>query len=104
VKKTTEYAVELDLNVRYRVRHEIERDQVLRYVVQLEVKEGQKWHPVRRGDSAHGQAHWHVFHQHKRAERIALGIDFNEALTQAKQVIKNHWEEFVKQWQGEGHK
>ena len=91
----------LDVNVRYRVRHEIERDEVLRYVVQLEVKEAQKWHPVRRSDSAHGQAHWHIFHRRKKAERIVLGVDFNEALTQAKQAIKNYWEEFVKQWQNE---
>ena len=98
MKQTTEYTVELDLNVRYRVRHEIERGKVLRYVVQLEVEEAGSWHPVRRSDSAHGQAHWHVFHRHKKADRTALGMDFNDALTQAEEAVKNHWEEFVKQW------
>jgi hypothetical protein len=93
--------VELSANVRYRVRQEIERNRVLSYVVQLEVKELSRWIPIRRSDSAHGQAHWHVFHRHRRAERMALEVDFNQALTQAKQAIKNHWREFVKQWQTE---
>lgn len=101
VKKTTAYTVQLDLNVRYRVRQVIERNRVLSYVVQLEVQEGGQWLPVRRSDSAHGQAHWHIFHRQRKAERNPLGINFNEALTQAKQAIKNHWQEFIEQWQNE---
>jgi hypothetical protein len=91
----------LDWNARYRVRHEIRRNEVLSYVVQLEVREGGKWRPVRRADSAHGQAHWHIFHQHKKAERIALEISFSAALTLAVETIQNHWQELIKQWQNQ---
>jgi hypothetical protein len=101
MKKTTRYIVILDWNARYRVRHEIERNEVLSYVVQLEVKEEGKWRPVRRADSAHGQAHWHIFHRHKKAKRVALEINFNEALTQAEETIQNHWQELIKQWQNQ---
>jgi hypothetical protein len=101
VKKTTEYTVELDVNARYRVRHVIERGQVLSFVVQLEVEKARQWHPVRRSDSAHGQAHWHVFHRQRKTERIALTMGFNEGLTQAKQAVKNHWQEFIEQWKNE---
>jgi hypothetical protein len=93
--------VPLDWNARYRVRHQIERNKVLSYTVQLEIREGGTWRPIRRSDSAHGQAHWHIFHRRKRAERIALEINFNEALTQAEETIQNDWQEFVKQWQNE---
>lgn len=99
MKRITEYTIELDSHVRYRVRHEIERARVLSYVVQLEVKDAQEWRPVRRSDSAHGKAHWHVYHRLRKSEKTLLGVAFNEALTHAEQEIKNHWQEFVEQWQ-----
>jgi hypothetical protein len=91
----------LAVNARYRVRHETDRGKVLSDMVQLEVLEAQKWRPVRRSDSAHGQAHWHIFHRRKRAERNVLDVGFNEALTEAKEAIKNHWKEFAEQWKNE---
>jgi hypothetical protein len=101
MKKTTQYTAELAAGVRYRVRHEIERNRVLRYVVQLELEEEGAWVPIRRSDSAHGRAHWHIFHRHNKAERFTIPMGFNAALTHAEQEIKNHWREIVRQWQNE---
>ena len=46
MKKTVEYVVVLADGVRKRHRHEMERDQILTFVVQLEMLIGQSWLPV----------------------------------------------------------
>jgi hypothetical protein len=53
-----EYEVELLYeSVRYRVRYETHKGQVIGFVVQLEFKTTLGWRPVVRYDTAHGFAH-----------------------------------------------
>jgi hypothetical protein len=50
------YIRNLDADVRYRVAFAVHHGQVLEFVVQLEVAQGEQWNPVIRYDMGHGFA------------------------------------------------
>lgn len=57
---TTDYVrplFPLDLNCQVRFRVDTRRGRVTGFVVQLELEVGDRWYPVVRYDSAHGQPH-----------------------------------------------
>lgn len=65
-----------------RVRLELERNRVVKFVVQLECCFGEMWHPVVRCDTAHGFAHRDVLYPSGQVEKTELLVrDYNDALT-----------------------
>jgi hypothetical protein len=59
----TDYVLLLTDDVRYRVWFEVDKGQVLKFLVQLEIREQGKWNPVVRYDTAHGFAHRDTYRQ-----------------------------------------
>ena len=97
----------LDETNALRVRFELERGRVLKFVVQLESRfEGEDlWVPVVRYDTAHGYAHCDRLHPYEEATKTRMTTaDYNEALNFALRDLKGNWatyrrsyEEWLKQ-------
>jgi hypothetical protein len=77
-----------------RIRHEHQqiKNQVIGFIVQLEVKVRDSWHPVVRYDTVHGFAHKDQLHWGGRKEKYPLLVEtFNQALTLAEEDLRDHW-------------
>src|SRR5437773_8094823 len=91
----TEYVRNLDADVRYRVAFSTKHDEVVDFVVQLEVVIGEQWKPVIRYDNAHGFAHCDRYkpdgsvHRHESLP----ASNFGEALTLATRTVRMDWED-----------
>lgn len=92
----------LDSENAVRVRFELERNRVLRFVVQLECCFDGEWYPVVRYDTAHGFAHRDVLYPSGKVEKTELMVqDYNDALTFALRDLSQKWEEYrarYEQW------
>lgn len=88
----TEYVLPLGQDARKRHIHETRRGRVISFMVQLEVRVGDRWRPVVRYDSAHGFAHKDRYYLDGRTIKMDLHLSFNEALTIADEDIKNNWD------------
>ena len=83
-----------------RGRFELERNRVVRFVVQLECCFNDEWHPVVRYDTAHNFAHRDILNPSDRGEKTELAIwDYNEALTFALEDLANNWENYRSRYQ-----
>ena len=84
---------------RIRHAHVQHRGRVVRFVVQLEVRFNQRWHAVRRYDTAHGFAHCDILHPDGRTEKVPLAFhDVNEALTFAEAELRTQWATEVRRY------
>lgn len=78
-----------------RVRFDVDRGRVLRFLVQLECLIGDEWHPVVRYDTAHGFAHRDVLHPVGETEKTEMAVrDYNAALTFAISDLSENWEAY----------
>jgi len=83
-----------------RVRFEIDRRRVMRFVVQLECCFRDEWHPVVRYDTAHGFAHRDTLHPSGQIEKTEMPVrDYNDALTSAIKDLTENWEEYRKRYE-----
>ena len=98
--RTVEFRRLFDHQNAARVRFELERDRVLRFVVQLECRFDDEWYPVVRYDTAHQFAHRDVLHPSGETEKNEMPIqDYNEALSFAIQDLTDHWENYRRRYE-----
>ncbi len=89
--KRTECLLLLDIDVRKRHVHEIDKGRITRFVVQLEVRHLGAWQAVVRYDTAHGYTHRDSYDLRGRCRKIALPVGVDEALTFADDDINDNW-------------
>jgi hypothetical protein len=88
-----EFVVLLGNDSRIRHYHSRTKQQVIEFMVQLEVNPRGKWKPVIRYDTAHGFAHRDIFHADGRTEKTPLPVsDINTALTFAELDLRTNCE------------
>jgi len=69
------------------------KGQILKFVVQLEIKIDNIWKPIVRYDTAHSYSHKDIIHSDGSVEKQPLVFDnFNTAFTFAIQDIKLNWQ------------
>lgn len=91
--KNLSYVANLIPGTRRRYSHSRLKNDVINFVIQLEVMVRGNWFPVVRYDTAHGFAHKHLFHYGGQPEQIPLYThDYTEALDFADVDIKTNWE------------
>lgn len=78
---------------RKRHQHHRYKNEVIEFIVQLEVLVKGEWHSVIRYDTAHGFAHCDIMHYSGKIEKIRMPtIDYKEALTYADEDLNENWE------------
>lgn len=87
-----DYLIFLDFDVRKRHYHATEAGRIRRFVVQLEIKVEDKWKEVLRYDCAHDFAHKDCYDLRGRCIKIAMFLNYEDALTFADDDINNNWE------------
>ena len=91
--KEKEFVLLLSHDSRVRHYHSRLKQQVVEFMVQLEVNVKGEWRPVVRYDTAHGFAHRDVFHGDGGAEKVPLPVaDYNSTLTFAELDIRSNWD------------
>lgn len=91
--KEKEFVLLLSHDSRVRHYHSRLKEQVVEFMVQLEINVKGEWRPVVRYDTAHGFAHRDVFHGDGRVEKVPLPIgEYNSTLTFAELDIRSNWE------------
>lgn len=98
--RTVEFRRLLDDKNVVRVSFVVERNQVLRFVVQLECRFNGEWEPVVRYDTAHGFAHRDVLHPSGKTNKTETAVrDYNEALTFAIHDLTDHWASYRRRYE-----
>ena len=85
-----------------RVRFELERGIILKFMIQLECRfeDDARWIPVVRYDTAHGFAHCDILHPHEAPTKIELpSQNYNEALTSAMDDLVDHWDAYRRRYE-----
>lgn len=83
-----------------RVRFEMERGRVLKFIVQLECRFNDEWHPVVRYDTAHDFAHRDLLHPSGTTEKTEMATrDYNEGLTFAIKDLTDNWQKYRRRYQ-----
>jgi len=100
--RNVEFRRLLDGDNALRVRFELERGRVLKFVVQLECYFDDEWVPVVRYDTAHDFAHCDRLHPCEATVKTRMDTqDYNEALTVAIQDLVDNWSDYrrrYKEW------
>ncbi len=99
--RTVEFRRLLDDANALRVKFEVERGQIVRFVVQLEcqIEEEGEWIPIVRYDTAHGYAHRDILHPKMKEEKTRMSVqDYNEAFTAAMDDIVEKRYEYRKRY------
>ncbi|MGH7961131.1 MAG: DUF7718 family protein [Candidatus Binatia bacterium] len=82
-----------------RVRFELERNRVRKFVVQLECRFNDEWIPTVRYDTAHNVAHRDVLRPSGETEKTTMAIqDYNAALTFALKDLTDNWEQYRRRY------
>lgn len=82
-------------DTRIRHHHKRIRNRVIEFIVQLEIRVKNKWHPVVRYDTKHGFAHKDIIYPSGKVDKVPLPVqDFNEALTFAEEELRAEWKFF----------
>ena len=103
--KEKDFLVLLGNDSRIRHFHARIRQQVLEFVVQLEIFTEGRWMPVVRYDTAHGFAHRDTFHGDGKIEKTPLIIvDYSSTLTFAELDLRTNWELYRERFLKEVHK
>ena len=98
--RTVEFRRLFDDKNAARVQFELERDRVLRFVVQLECRFNGDWNPVVRYDTVHEYAHLDVLHPSGETTKSQMNTrDYNEALTFAIHDLTQNWEGYRRRYE-----
>ena len=80
---------------RKRHRHNRYKNEIVEFVVQLEVLIKGRWYPVIRYDTAHGFAHCDNIHYSGKVEKVTMPtLDYKEALTYADEDLNENWQTY----------
>ena len=102
--KEREYVILLGNDCRIRHHHSRLKQQILEFMVQLEVYVRGEWRPVVRYDTAHDFAHRDIFHNDGRVDKTPLFIgDYNSTLTFAELDLHSNWELYRERFIREGY-
>lgn len=85
-----------------RTRFELERGQVLKFMIQLECRfdDSSEWTPVVRYDTAHGFAHCDRLHPYEATTKTEMATrDYNEALNVAINDLVSNWSEYRRRYE-----
>ncbi len=78
---------------RKRHQHHRYKNEIVEFIVQLEVLIKEKWYPVIRYDTAHGFAHCDIIHYSGKIEKVRMPtLDYKEALTYADEDLNENWQ------------
>ena len=92
----------LNDNNALRVRFEVERGQILKFVIQLECHfcDDEVWAPVIRYDTAHGFAHCDRLHPYEPTIKMKMETKgYNEALNVAMNDLVNNWSKYRRRYE-----
>ena len=84
-----------------RKRHEHHRlkNEIVKFVVQLEVLNQGRWVAVIRYDTAHGFAHCDILHPSGKVEKVRMPtLDYREALTYADEDLDQNWQTYCQRY------
>lgn len=100
--KTKEFFTFYAPDCRKRHFHRRTKNEIVEFVVQLEVLIGKQWRPVIRYDTSHRFAHCDILHWKGKIEKVAMPtLDFRTALTFADEDLRENWnvhrERFLKE-------
>jgi len=99
VVKETAYEVDLDREIRLRIRFSRERNRIITFVVQLECFISGKWYPIVRYDTAHQFAHCDILKPDGSQDKLLMPVsDFNEALTYAQKDMMMNFHRYCKRF------
>jgi len=88
-----EFVVLLGNDCRLRHYHNRMKQEVIEFMVQLEIQFKGDWKPIIRYDTAHGFAHRDAYHPDGRVEKTPLAMgDYNSILTFAEFDLRTNWE------------
>lgn len=97
--KDTEFVKVIRDDCRIRHHHSQIKSKVVYFMVQLELKTGNKWYPVIRYDTAHNFAHQDIYHIDGKSDKLPLGIaDYNMAMTFAEEQLKSNWQVYIERF------
>ncbi len=83
-----------------RVSFVTDKGKIQEFVIQLESRLGDDWHPIVRYDCAHGFAHRDLLRPRKSAEKKLLEeTDLNRALTFAQKDITTNWQTYRRRFE-----
>jgi hypothetical protein len=69
---------------------------VLKFTVQLEAQQEDRWHPVVRYDNAHGFCHRDTMYPDGHQDKTALFVgDIAETFSHAIEDLKTHWQTYL---------
>ena len=78
---------------RKRHEHHRRKNEVIKFVVQLEVLVKGQWRPILRYDTAHGFAHCDILHHDGKVEKVRMPtLNYTEALTYADDDLSQNWQ------------
>lgn len=98
--RTVEFRRLFDDKNAARVQFDLERNQVLRFVVQLECLFNGEWWPVVRYDTVHGFAHRDILHPSGETDKTEMLIrDYDEALTFAIKDLAQNWARYRRRYE-----
>lgn len=101
--KEREYVILLGNDCRVRHYHSRLKQQVIEFMIQLEVYIRGEWRAVVRYDTAHGFAHRDTFHGDGITEKTPLFVgDYNSTLTFAELDLHSNWELYRERFLKEG--
>lgn len=87
-----QYLILLDVDFRKRHYHITEAGHIVKFSVQLEVYVGNAWKEVLRYDCSHDFVHKDCYNIQGRKRKIAMRLDYEEALTYADEDLDENWE------------
>jgi hypothetical protein len=97
--RTVEFRRFFDNDNALRIRFDVDRGEVLSFVVQLESWIGDKWTAIIRYDTAHGFAHRDKMHPRKEAEKVEISVrNYKEGLNFAIEDLEAHWREYRRRY------
>ena len=78
---------------RKRHQHHRYKNEIVEFVVQLEVIVKGRWYPVVRYDTAHGFAHCDIIHHSGKTEKVSIpNLGCKEALSFADRDLNENWQ------------
>jgi hypothetical protein len=98
--RTVEFRRLLDDKNALRVRFELEKSQVLNFMIQLECRFTDEWQPIVRYDTAHNFAHRDLLHPSGETEKTKLTVrNYNEALNFALMDLTENWQKYGRRYE-----
>jgi hypothetical protein len=98
--RSVQFVNDLDGENRLRVEFDVERGQVLSFVVQLEGHVEGAWQPIVRYDTAHGFAHVDVIRPGSSTQKVRVSEqDFAHALDVAMRDLMTNWSTYRRRFE-----